>query len=163
MWCWWQKLDRRLAHIEQELKRIRFMVSRPKPLGSVVIREVPMKGYQFGFVLPERPESDSDWAEVESGRLTVTRPGGETTFATEKSQQLTADRVFTDESLVEAQDTPVKGVFEYIDDAGNVSLNPVSVEFLVTDTIPPVDPKALGGIMIREVDLPDPVPPMPEA
>jgi hypothetical protein len=114
--------------------------------------------------LPQCPEADSDWDEIDHGQLTVTLPSGDVTFATTKDQQLTEDRLFTDDVLVVPQDTPVKATFAYIDDAGNVSLNPVTAEVVITDTIPPVDPGEFAFTVLKEVDLPDPEPePLPDA
>lgn len=173
MWCWIGGVDRRLKSIEERLERmegvlrnIRFMVSRPQSLGIVVVKEIPMKGYQFGLILPVRPEEDVKWADVDHGQLTVTLPTGDVTFVTTKDMQLTEDRVFTDDTLVVPGETPVKAEFAYVDAVGNVSVNPVTAEGVIRDTIPPVDPAELGFITIREVELPDPEPepePEPEA
>ena len=78
-------------------------------------------------------------------------------ITTSKADQETADRLVTDDRFVGAQDAPCKAEFRYIDDSGNLSVNPSVLEFALADTVPPVDAESLGATMLEEVPDEPPV------
>lgn len=142
MWpCNW--LIRRLDRIEQQIREVRFIVSRPNPIKLKLRAEDEM--IRFGVVLPLPPAEPSDWDEIASGELSVVIGDGDTiVVSTDKAVQETEDRVLEDPQFIGEQGVLVHASFVYIDDAGNKSANPVAATAELLDTIPPVDPTELG-------------------
>lgn len=92
-------------------------------------------GMVFSFALPtELPDSPQS-ADVVGGRVRFTVNGTEHSFATEKGQASLGNIDIKQDALVGPQE------FVFVDDAGNVSANPLVLpEFTVVDNIAPSDP-----------------------
>ena len=149
-WCFGKALKKRLRRIEDELRRIRFLVSRPRWVGILVVGECDM-AIKFEVVLPEPPVAARDWNEVASGELTVTiGEGGPITILTTKDLQEGEPRNVTDERFIGPQGTMVKLEFSYIDDAGNKGASVTATQELL-DTVPPVSPTSIGLVATEEV------------
>lgn len=149
-WCFGQKLKKRLKRIEEELRRIRFLLSRPRGVRLLVVGESGM-AIRFEVVLPEPPAVASDWAEVASGELTVTiGEAAPILVYTSKAQQETEPRNIADDQFVGPQGVIVNMTFAYIDDAGNKGAAVAASQELL-DTVPPVSPTSIGLVATEEI------------
>jgi hypothetical protein len=138
---------------------MRFMVSRPRSIGLLTVLESAM-AIQFAVVLPEPPAVLTDWNEIASGLLTVRIAGQDPILiGTEKSAQESAERLVEDPRFSAPQGTLVDLEFSYIDDADNVG-GSVFAASVLTDTVPPVLPGAIGLKSIGETPDVPVVPPV---
>jgi hypothetical protein len=151
------RVDRKLDALGDLVRSMRIWLLPIRPLNVTFLGEFDMR-QKFGIVLPQKPAKQSDWDEIASGQLSVTiADGTPIVIGTAKDDQETADRLVTDDRFVGAQDAPCKAEFSYIDDSGNLSVNPSVLEFALADTVPPVDAESLGATMLEEVPDEPPV------
>lgn len=149
MFCYLTRIFARLDRIEREVRRVRFIVSRPAQIRVVCFMEIG-EMISFAVVLPVPPAVASDWGEVEKGELTVTIGVNDpVVLETDKAVQLTADRQVTDPRFQGLQGTVVEAKFVYIDDAGNRGAVTMAMAELA-DTVPPVAPGVLGIVATGE-------------
>lgn len=151
----------RLNEIDKEIRRLRFIVDRPRSLRFVLQEFGDM--ISFAVQLPVPPEVASDWAEIASGELSVIIGDAEPiVLTTTKEQQLTPDRLVSDDRFKGPQGTFVRGEFLYIDDAGNRGESRFA-DTVLADTVPPVAPAQFGFVMTGEESDVVPEPPTPDA
>lgn len=97
----------------------------------------------FDVQLPALPDDPTN--EIASGELTIVVDGG--------APDVRA--VARDATLVTGlsgpQDSTVELSFVYIDNAGNKSATPSTASVVLTDTVPPPNPGALGVVVTGEV------------
>lgn len=143
------RIWRELRKLRRDIKRLRFMLTRPRSIRLLVTGEHDM-AIKFAVVLPLPPMNPADWAEIASGELTVQVGDGDVlTISTDKAVQESEPRQIADERFVGAQGTPVDLSFSYIDDAGNKSLA-VTTSQILRDTVPPVAPDSIGLVETEE-------------
>ncbi len=92
--------------------------------------------------------STEDQEEISSGKLIVARGSGGT-------EEISAPKEATTIPLSGAQDDTAHLEFMYIDNAGNPSKVPATLDISFPDSVAPVDPAALGWEVTGET--PDPV------
>jgi hypothetical protein len=120
----------------QILERLRNLPD-PGPLSFLVTQEDGTM-LTFKINLPKLPDDPGD---IASGKLTVTIGDSEAaTIETTKEQTEVV-------GLTGEQGNRVLASFVYIDDAGNPSKNPSTIDVVLSDTIPPAD----AGVMSLEV------------
>ena len=143
------KIRKQLKQIRKELRVIRFLLSRPRCVTLIIVKE-EMNMITFAVVLPLPPANVADWAEIASGELSVGFGDVSIILPTEKAVQESDLRMIVDERFIAPQNTVVELSFRYIDDAGNLgSIVTASVELL--DTVPPVAPDTIGLVATGEV------------
>jgi hypothetical protein len=131
-----QQLTRAIEALLDVLKR----PPNPKPI-SLTITAENQNVLTFTINLPASPPEPND---IASGELVVTIDGGApAVFPTTKDQVGV-------EGLTGNQGVRVLASFVHIDDAGNKSVTPASLDVVLNDTIPPADPGALGLTVTAE-------------
>lgn len=106
-----------------------------------------MSRLRFKLLLPVLPEDPSMQQEIANGRLVVAVGEGEK-FAIDTAKDVTE---LVDDRLVGQQGDVVACSFVWVDDAGNESVTPATLNVTLTDTIPPADPGALGLAVTEEI------------
>lgn len=150
MFCVLKRILKRLQRIEEALRVLRFMLTKPSGISIRVIGEYGM-AIKFAVQLPELPANIDDANEIESGVLTVTIGDGETFEINIPKEVMTeGDHQVVDDRFIGPQDTDVTLEYAYIDNAGNLGESVSAVQPLL-DTVPPVAPDSIGLVATEEV------------
>ena len=104
-------------------------------------------GLTFKVSLPVLPDDPTAAAEIASGELGVVIAGADETLVIQTSREATE---VEDERFKGPDGATVELEFVYIDDAGNRSADPAREVVTLFDTIPPVNPEAVGVMVTGE-------------
>lgn len=139
-----QLLLDQLVLLNRSLRRMAG-ITNPGPIRIINVQEradMP-DTIQFAVQLPEWPAEPSD---VAKGQLSVKI--GESDPVVQDVEKGATEVA----GLEGPQDATVVLSFIYIDDAGNASENPATASVVLTDTVPPPDPGALGVRLTGETN-----------